>query len=217
MNIMARILLLILVAALSLSANAQNTFEFRLRGEPVEDGATVTFASAMNPFEEEVLCETAMLSLCNLTDKDITCTVKLQIEENSMNATNIKCCMGTNCQDVRNNSLSIAQKLNANGSAIVIYDALPTTAGTMRTKFTATAGNETHTVYVLFTHESTTAIADVSARTGADASADVYSLTGALLRRGCGAAELQTLPRGVYLVRTSDGKVRKMRLGEIDY
>lgn len=78
------------------------------------------------------------------------------------------------------------------------YDAYPQKEGTMTTLLTVSAAGETHAVNLLFRNNGTTAISSVSG----DASAvDVYDMAGRQVLSACPAAEVQSLARGVYVVR----------------
>ena len=187
-----------LVAMLAAFAGSQaQSFEFRLKGEPVQDGATLEFEAIRDIFKNEI-CTPQQFTLVNLTDASVTYSISLDVLDNSMEATTQM------CSGDQNQCVTVVGRwsgyitLSPDTPTPIQYDAYPQKEGTMTTLLTVSSAGETHAVNLLFRNNGTTAISSVSG----DASAvDVYDMAGRQVLSACPAAEVQSLARGVYVVR----------------
>lgn len=187
-----------LVAVLAAFAGSQaQSFEFRLKGEPVQDGATLEFDAIYDIFNK-ITCIPQQFTLVNLTDAPVTYSISLDVLDNSMEATT-KMCSGDQNQCVTFvGRWSGYITLSPDTPTPIQYDAYPQKEGTMTTLLTVSSAGEKHAVNLLFRNNGTTAISSVSG----DASAvDVYDMAGRQVLSACPAAEVQSLARGVYVVR----------------
>ena len=187
-----------LVAVLAAFAGSQaQSFEFRLKGEPVQDGATLEF-DAIYDILNKITCTPQQFTLVNLTDAPVTYSISLDVLDNSMEATTQMCSGDQNqCVNVVDRWSGYIT-LSPDTPTPIQYDAYPQKEGTMTTLLTVSSAGETHAVNLLFRNNGTTAISSVSG----DASAvDVYDMAGRQVLSACPAAEVQSLARGVYVVR----------------
>ena len=191
-------LVAVLVAVLAAFAGSQaQSFEFRLKGEPVQDGATLEF-DAIYDILNKITCTPQQFTLVNLTDAPVTYSISLDVLDNSMEATTQMCSGDQNqCVNVVDRWSGYIT-LSPDTPTPIQYDAYPQKEGTMTTLLTVSSAGETHAVNLLFRNNGTTAISSVSG----DASAvDVYDMAGRQVLSACPAAEVQSLARGVYVVR----------------
>lgn len=191
-------LVAVLVAVLAAFAGSQaQSFEFRLKGEPVQDGATLEF-DAIYDILNKITCTPQQFTLVNLTDAPVTYSISLDVLDNSMEATTQMCSGDQNqCVNVVDRWSGYIT-LSPDTPTPIQYDAYPQKEGTMTTLLTVSSAGETHAVTLLFRNNGTTAISSVSG----DASAvDVYDMAGRQVLSACPAAEVQSLARGVYVVR----------------
>lgn len=191
-------LVAVLVAVLAAFAGSQaQSFEFRLKGEPVQDGATLEF-DAIYDILNKITCTPQQFTLVNLTDAPVTYSISLDVLDNSMEATTQMCSGDQNqCVNVVDRWSGYIT-LSPDTPTPIQYDAYPQKEGTMTTLLTVSSAGETHAVTLLFRNNGTTAISSVSG----DASAvDVYDIAGRQVLSACPAAEVQSLARGVYVVR----------------
>lgn len=188
-----------LVAVLAAFAGSQaQSFEFRLKGEPVQDGATLEFEAIQGILPNEIICTPQQFTLVNLTDSTVTYSISLDVLDNSMEATALMCSGDQNQCVPFEGRWSGYIPLSPDTPTPIQYDAYPQKDGTMTTLLTVSAAGETHAVNLLFRNNGTTAISSVSG----DASAvDVYDMAGRQVLSACPAAEVQSLARGVYVVR----------------
>lgn len=130
------------------------TFEFRMNGEKVEEGATVTFNGTKHIIKPQYEYKTKdILSLHNLTANDIKYSAEIVVLENTMEAFGVQICMGGQCNVFDGNTFKFVaiEALPANGNAATLFDASSKlTSGHMLTKLTVTAGLESHSVMIRF-------------------------------------------------------------------
>lgn len=148
-------LLLTLCAFICL--NAQK-FEFRMNGDPVVDGETVTFYGKKHVIKPQYEYKTTgILSLHNLTDNDINYSVEVEVLENTMEAFDMQICMGGLLYIFEGNTLGYMAKnaLPASGSTPTLFDAASIlTTGYMLTKLTVTDGLESQSVIIRFEYST---------------------------------------------------------------
>ena len=141
--------------------NAQK-FEFRMNGEPVDDGETVTFYGKKHIVKPQYNFMTSdILSVHNLTDTDINYSVVDEVLENTMEAFDLQIAMGGYLHIFEGNTFSFDayMALPANGSAATLFNATSKlTTGHMLTKLTVTDGLESHSVIILFENSNTVKI-----------------------------------------------------------
>ena len=208
-----RLLASAIVAFAAVTAGFAQSFEFRMDGERVEDGETVTFTSVEDELLGTVICETSSrLSLYNLTTSILNYTGTVVINSNEMEATGLQICMGGLCQQISGTSQSFSGTLFNGGSAPTLFDAYPQKDGTLEATLTVTSGSETISVNILFLHGSAATGIDAVETSAGDALYDVYTLSGNLLRSGVAQSAVRSLPKGLYVVRQvgANGSARKL-------
>lgn len=137
------------------------TFEFRYKGKPLEDNATVVIDAEEDNFGfGEMNCETNPsinptngLVLATLGDEN-SGTAKLEILSNTLDPDMIQWCMGGECVPM-NNRTSLEKSFIADNDGIcqVQFDANNVKSeGTLVAKLTVTIGNETRVVNINFVY-----------------------------------------------------------------
>jgi hypothetical protein len=156
-----------LLAHLALSATAQSA-EFRYKGQPLADGATVVITAEENDFG--ILdCETNPpaspndgLVLANLTGTDANGRATLTISSNTMAAAFLQWCMGGQCVMVAADKLDKEFVLPANGLIQVQFDAQPTEYGELEAQIKADVNFLPVTVNVRFVYADPAAVRTVT-------------------------------------------------------
>lgn len=177
---------------------------FQFQGRELADGSEVTIFAREDPLFGDLVCDTNPsddaengLFLVNKTSSAISCSATINIQTNTMNGSEIQWCMGMDCMAVNSTSLSKNFTLPASSKMITKFDCLPTKEGEMVTKLSVRAASKTYTVTIRFvnapTHVSDASITAVPVA--------YYTLDG---------RQVPERPRGVCLVKFSDGRVRKL-------
>ena len=195
-----------------LTLNAQDCV-FQFEGKPLEDGATVTINAAPDPIFHEPECNTNPadnpangLFIVNKTSSKLSGSATITISTHTLETGRIQWCMGGSCELVtsttKTKEFSIPAKdptdPNKNQTAIQYDCEVKGEGGEMMTKLEATIGGKTYTVYIKFINDPSL---HVSATTSAVKPVAYYTLDG---------RQVSQRPRGVCLVKFSDGRVRKM-------
>ena len=193
-----------------LGLNAQS-FEFRMNGEKVADGATVTFSGSKHIIKPQYEYKTKdILSLHNLTSSDIKYTAEIEVMENTMNAYDIQICMGGQCNVFNGSTFKYeaTEALPANGSAATLFDAYSKqTTGHMLTKLTVSAGLESHSVIIKFEYSDPAGIDEIRNNGGL---VDVYNVAGNLVKSNYNVERINTLSHGLYIIRGKNTKAYKV-------
>ena len=200
---------LALLCATLFTLHAQDCV-FQYEGKPLEDGATVTINAAPDVFGEPE-CNTNPaddiangLFIVNKTNKALSGSAKITISDKTLQTENIRWCMGGICQIVQSTTMTkdfsiAASKNGANGKTAIQYDcAVKGEGGEMTFFFNATAATEIYTVFIHFINDPNL---HVSGTTTTAKPVAYYTLDG---------RQVSQRPRGVCLVKFSDGRVRKM-------
>lgn len=177
---------------------------FQFQGKELADGSEVTIYASEDPLFGDLICDTNPvddaangLFLLNKTSKALTCSATINIQTNTMNGSDIQWCMGSDCVPVTSTSLSKNFTLPASNKMMAKFDCLPTKEGEMITKLSVRASGKTYTVTIRFVN-APTHISDASTTVVPVA---YYTLDG---------RQVPERPRGVCLVKFSDGRVRKV-------
>ena len=194
---------LALLCATFLTLSAQDC-HFQFEGKPLADGATVNIYASEDPVFGWLICDTNPsdsgdngLFLKNNTNKELACSATITIQSNTMKAEGIQWCMGQDCMPVSTTTKSKDFKLAASSKIMTKFECEPTQEGEMTTKLEVKNGSKTYTVNIHFIY-STSHVSDsyISASPVA-----YYTLDG---------RQVSQRPRGLCLVKFSDGKVRKV-------
>lgn len=195
---------LALLCATLFTLHAQDCV-FQYEGKPLEDGATVTINAVEDPLWNTMICDTNPsdsgdngLFLKNNTNKELSCSAKITIQSNTMSGTNIQWCMGIDCMPITSTTKSKDFKLAASSKIMTKFDCEPSKEGEMMTKLEVTTGGKTYTVFIHFIYDNNH-VAD--SYVSAAKPVAYYTLDG---------RQVSQRPRGVCLVKFSDGRVRKM-------
>lgn len=188
-----------------LTLNAQDCV-FQFEGKPLEDGATVTINAAPDPIFQELECNTNPadnpangLVIVNKTSSKLSGSATITISTHTLETRRIQWCMGGSCELVKTTTKTKEFSISANGQTAIQYDcAVEGEGGELMTKLEATIGGKTYTVYIKFINDPSL---HVSATTSAVKPVAYYTLDG---------RQVSQRPRGVCLVKFSDGRVRKM-------
>lgn len=197
-----------------LGLNAQS-FEFRMNGEKVADGATVTGFSCKKHIVKQQWTHVTedILSLYNLTDNAIKYTVELRFYDNTMNASSYQVCMGGQCQDISKFvdgyiKYDAQDPLPAKGSTGTLIDAITTqTDGHIFAQLTVSAGLESHSVIIKFEYSDPAGIDEIRNNGGL---VDVYNVAGNLVKSNYNVERINTLSHGLYIIRGKNTKAYKV-------
>lgn len=200
---MKKVFTFVVMAAACLGVQAQ-TMEFRFKGEPVANEATVTIQAEYDEDFELYECntnpftETDRLVLHDING-DIVDGGKahLEILSNTLGAQNIQWCMGGLCVPIKSTTYDKDFEF-LEDDVTVKYDCEVTQYGEMLTKLSATVGEETATIYIKFVNTDPAGISSIAA-------SDVKE-TARYLLSGQRIAGPQ---RGLNIVKYSDGRVVK--------
>lgn len=195
---------LALFCATFLTIHAQDCV-FQYKNQDLADGATVTIQAKEDAIFGGLICDTNPagtsdgLYLLNKTSRELTISASINIQSNTMAASSIQWCMGSDCMPINTTSKSKdGIKLKANEKMMTKFDCEPNKDGEMLTKLEVSTGGKTYTVNILFT----TAESHVTAtKTAASTPVAFFTLDG---------REVSQRPRGLCLVKFADGKVRKV-------
>lgn len=208
---MKKIFTSFLFAACALIGLNAQSFEFRMNGEKVAEGATVTFGGSKHIIKPQYEFKTKdILSLHNLTSSEIKYTAEIEIMENTMNAYDIQICMGGQCNVFSGNSFKYeaSEALAANGSTATLFDAYSKqTTGHLLTKLTVSAGLESHSVIVKFEYADPAGIDEIRNNGGI---VDVYNVAGNLVKSNFDVKRINNLSRGLYIIRGKNTKAYKV-------
>jgi len=197
-----------------LGLNAQS-FEFRMNGEKVADGATVTGFNCKKHIVKQQWTHMTegTLSLHNLTDKEIKYTVEIKFYDNTMNASSYQICMGGECQDFSKFvngyiKYDATYPLPANGKAETLVDAMTTQKeGHIFAELTVTSGLESHNVIIKFEYADPAGISAIQTVGGV---VDVYNVAGNLVKSNYNVERINTLSHGLYIIRGKNTKAYKV-------
>lgn len=210
---MKKIFTSFLFAAFALIGLNAQSFEFRMNGEKVADGATVTgFNYKKHIVKQEWTHSTeGILLLHNLTDKDIKYTVEIKFYDNTMNASSYGICLGGACQsNFVNGYLKYDAELAlpANGSADTHVTAMTTQKeGHIFAELTVTSGLESHNVIIKFEYADPAGISAIQTAGGV---VDVYNVAGNLVKSNYDVNNIKNLAHGLYIIRGKNTKAYKI-------
>lgn len=208
---MKKIFTSVLFAMCAFIGLSAQSFEFRMNGEKVEDGATVTFNGTKHIIKPQYEYKTKdILSLHNLTANAIKYSAEIVILENTMEAFGVQICLGGQCNVFDGNTFSYTaiESLPANGSAATLFDAYSKlTSGHMLTKLTVTAGLESHSVMIRFEYADPAGISAIQTAGGV---VDVYNVAGNLVKSNYDVNNIKNLARGLYIIRGKNTKAHKI-------
>lgn len=194
---------LALLCASFLTMQAQNCF-FQFKGQPLEDGATVTITAEEDPLFGDLVCDTNPpsdpdngLFLVNKTSQDLNCLATINIQKNTIGASSIQWCMGKDCMPIKETSKSKDFKLSASSKLMTKFDCAVSKEGEMLTKLEVKTNDKTYTVNILFVNGES----HVAGTTSASTPVAYYTLDG---------RQVSQRPHGLCLVKFSDGRVRKV-------
>lgn len=194
-----------MLASAVLNAQAQK-LGFTNKDGVVADGSTVVCTPAYNLFGL-LCCETGSLALKNYTDDNISCTVKVQLIDNTIGSMP-EICMGGNCASITSWPFTRTFTCSASKSVLAQYDVAATNYGELNSIMTVTGGGETHTIYIKFSNPDPTGIDNTAM---SDGKCSVYDLQGNVVADNVAANGFSTLKQGLYIVRSSNTRqVRKL-------
>ena len=180
---MKKHLLLILTMLVGATLVKAQSFEFQYQGTSVEDGGTVTIPAVLDDFGfGEYWCESNPSSnpgngliLKLLSGSTASGSATITIERNTLNPQVLKWCMGGLCTLFNDKTTLDKTFTVSEGTIQVQFDAENCRSeGDLLATLTATIGNETHTVKVLFTYNST----GISSMKSNSPATDCYTLDG---------------------------------------
>lgn len=196
---------LLMLASAVPDAQAQK-LGFTNKDGVVADGSTVVCTAAYNLFDL-FCCETGSLALKNYTSENITCTVTVQLVDNTIGSMP-EICMGGNCASITSWPFQRTFTCSAYKSVLAQYETAATNYGELNSIMTVTGGGETHTVYIKFSNPDPTGIDNTAM---SDGKRSVYDLQGNVVAGNVAASEMPTLKPGLYIVRSADSRqVRKL-------
>ena len=148
--------LLFTLCTLALTALAQQPVQFYYKGQPLDDGATVTIQAEANDWGE-LACETNPagnpadgLILKNLTATDISGTATLTITSRTMAPSLVQWCMGGLCVAIPADTFDKDFTVPAGGQIMTQFDATPTQYGELTAEISVMANLRRVTVGVRF-------------------------------------------------------------------
>ena len=190
------LLLILTILVGATMAKAQN-FEFQFQGNSVEEGGTVTIPAVPDDYGfGEYWCESNPSSNPNnglilklLSGSTASGSATITIERNTLNPKILKWCMGGLCTLFNEKTTLDKTFIVSEGSVQVQFDAENCQdEGDLLATLTATIGNETHTVKVLFTYSSS-GIGSIKSNSLVT---EYYTLDGRRLERPT---------KGIYIIR----------------
>ena len=177
---------------------------FQYKNQDLADGATVTIYPEEDVFGD-LVCDTNPagssngLYLLNKTTHDLTLNASISILTNTLGATDIQWCMGTDCMAITGVFKSkVDIKLKANEKMMTKFDCGVSQEGEMLTKLEAIVNGKTYTVNIRFVNGNDSHVTEA---TTAATPVAYFMLDG---------REVPQRPRGLCLVKFSDGRVRKV-------
>ncbi len=194
-----------MLASAVLNAQAQK-LGFTNKDGVVADGSTVVCTPAYNLFGL-FCCETGSLALKNYTDDNISCTVTVQLIDNTIGSMP-EICMGGNCAPIKEWPFTRTFTCSASKSVLAQYETAATNYGELNSIMTVTGGGETHSIYIKFSNPDPTGIDNTAM---SDDKYSVYDLQGNVVADNVAANGFSTLKQGLYIVRSTDTRqVRKL-------
>ena len=194
---------LALLCASFLTMQAQNCF-FQFKGQPLEDGATVTIAAEEDPLFGDMECNTNPASnptngllFVNKGSSAVSGSATITITKKTMSTGNIQWCMGGQCEILKGTTKTKEFETKAGGFTPIQYDCIVKKEGEMLTTLEAKVGNKTFSVTIQFLYGESH-VAGVEADVVPVA---YYTLDG---------RQVSQRPHGLCLVKFSDGRVRKV-------
>ena len=143
---------------LALSGVAQAPVQFYYKGQPLDDGATVTIEAETDDWGD-LVCESNPsadpqngLVLKNLTAADLSGMATLTISANTLAPTKVQWCMGGLCVVVPTDTFDKDFTVPASGQILTQFDAFPTQYGELRAEIKVVANLRPLTVNVVFVH-----------------------------------------------------------------
>lgn len=192
-----------LLCATLFTLNAQDC-AFQFRGKALADGETVVIEAEKDPIFGDLECNTNPaaapsdgLLFVNRGGASVSGSATITISEKTMSTTQIQWCMGGSCEIVKSSSMTKSFTTAAGKSTPVQYDCIVEKEGEMTTKLVAKVGSKTYTVNIIFT----TNAAHISDTSASATPVAYYTLDG---------RQVAQRPRGLCLVKFSDGRVRKV-------
>ncbi len=202
---MKKILLTFACMALAAVGVQAQKLGFTNKDGVVADGSTVVCPAGYNLFGL-FCCETGSLALKNYTDEDITCSVTVQLVDNTIGSMP-EICMGGNCVAITSWPFQRTFTCSASKSVLAQYEVAATNYGELNSLMTVTGGGETHSVYIKFSNPDLTGISSIQT----ECLYDVFDMSGQLLLEGVDGKTLSSSRRGYYIVRSHrDGKRHKV-------
>ena len=201
---MKRLLMSFVAVLAAFSGSQAQSFEFRMDGEPVADGATVEFHAEEDELFHTYSCETgSRLALYNTSDAVINSIgITYSAVSGSLGEGVVpQICMGGGCQTQFPITYTATMPCFVGGSVATSIHVDNCQEGELLTRLDVTAAGESRTVYIKFVCDGTTGIAPLQSA----AEADVYDISGNLVCRRAGAAALSALRPGVYIVKEPRG------------
>ena len=192
-----------LLCASFLTLQAQDCV-FQFKGQPLEDGATVTIAAEEDPFFGDMECNTNPASnpsnglvFVNKGSSAVKGSATLTITKKTMSTEKIQWCMGGQCVIVSGTTETKDFETKAGSFTPIQFDCIAKKEGEMLSTLEAKVGNKTYTVTIQFVYGESH-VAGVEANVVPVA---YYTLDG---------RQVSQRPRGLCLVKFSDGRVRKV-------
>lgn len=177
---------------------------FMFEGKPLANEATVNIYATEDPTFGWLTCDTNPtgsgdngLFLKNNTNNELSCKATITIQSNTMKGESIQWCMGQDCMPITGTTKSKDFKLPASSKIMTKFDCEPTKEGEMMTKLEVSTGGKTYTVYIHFIYNSNHV-------------ADSYITAAPVAYYTLDGRQVSQRPRGLCLVKFSDGRVRKM-------
>lgn len=199
------LLTLVFMAMATIGAHSQK-LGFTTKDGAVADGSTVVCTAAYNLFGL-FCCETGSLALKNYTTDDITCSVTVQLVDNTIGSMP-EICMGGNCASITAWPFQRTFTCSASKPVHALYEVAATNYGELNSIMTVTGGGEKHTIYIKFSNPDPTGIDNAAM---SDGKCTVYDLHGNVVAGNVAANGISTLKQGLYIVRSSGTRqVRKM-------
>ncbi len=193
------------MAVATIGAQAQK-LGFINKDGVVADGSTVVCPAEDDPFHGK-MCATGSLALNNYTSEDITCTVTVNLIDNTIGVMP-QICMGGSCSQITSWPFTRTFTCPASKQVLAQYDVDPENYGELNSKMTVTGGGETHTIYIKFVNTDPAGIDNVVA---SESKCTVYDVQGNVIADNVEANAVTSLRKGLYIVRSVNSKqIRKV-------
>lgn len=176
---------------------------FQYQGKELENGSTITIQAEEEPSFHDFVCNTnptanSGLFFVNKGRSDVSCSATITITSKTMKTSLIQWCMGSQCVPINGSTYTKTFTTAAGNNTPVQYDCITIGEGEMLTLLEVKTGNQTYSVNIRFVNGDDT---HVGAATAAVTPVAYYTLDG---------REVSARPRGLCLVKFSDGRVRKV-------